>query len=79
MSHGILQMPLILHFIGAEQDTILGIEAARLPICTSAAIDVMAGKISSKLTNVVAQISNYRTYGARCSVNAREQAYNPTW
>lgn len=41
MGQCVLQMPLVLHLIGTEQNSIFGIEAATLSVGTTAAIDVM--------------------------------------
>lgn len=43
----VLQMSLILHFIGTEQDAILGIKAACFPIRTPTTVDIMTVKIAS--------------------------------
>lgn len=64
MSHCVLQMPLILHLIGAEQNSVLGIKAATLSIGTTAAVDVVAVEIASKLPDVVAEEADDGTFAA---------------
>lgn len=58
VGHRIFEMTLVLHFIGTDQDTILGIEPSRFPIRTTAAVDVMAVQVASELLNVIAEESN---------------------
>lgn len=51
-------MSLILHLIGTNQYPILRIKATRLPICTTAAVDVMAVQFAAELLDVIAEESD---------------------
>lgn len=55
VSHGILQMALILHLIGAEENPEFRIESTCLSTRAATAVDVMAVKIASKLADVIAE------------------------
>lgn len=58
VSHGILQMTLVLHLIGAQQDAEFRIKSTGLSTRASTAVDVVTVKIASKLADVVAEESN---------------------
>lgn len=47
VSHGILQVSLVFHFIGTNQNAVFWVEASAFSVCTSAAVDVVAMEIAS--------------------------------
>lgn len=55
-------MPLILHFIGTDQNSVFRIEATRLPVRATTAIDIMAMQVAPELLDVIAEKSDDRTY-----------------
>ena len=57
VGHRVLQMPLVLHFVGANPDTVLRIETTGLPIGASPAVDVVARKVPTKLLDAVAPVT----------------------
>jgi hypothetical protein len=58
VGHGVLQVTLVLHLIGTQQNTKFGIEPTSLPTRAAATIDVMAVEITSKLADVVTEESD---------------------
>lgn len=58
VSHSVLQMTLVLHLVGAQQNTKFGIESASLSTRATTAVDVMAVEIASKLADVIAEESD---------------------
>lgn len=58
VGHGVLQMPLILHLIGAQQNAEFRIKSTCLSTCASTAVDVVTMKVASKLADVIAEESN---------------------
>jgi len=65
VSHGILQMTLILHLIGAEENPKFRIESTCLSTRAATAVDVMAVKIASKLADVIAEEADDGAYTDR--------------
>jgi hypothetical protein len=61
VGHGVFQVPLILHLVGAEEDAILGIKATRFAIRTTTAVDIVTRQVASQLTDIIAQKADYRT------------------
>lgn len=58
VSHGVLQMTLVLHLIGAQQNPKFRVKSTCLSTRAATAVDVMAVKIASKLADVIAQESD---------------------
>lgn len=58
VSHCILQMPLIFHLVGANQNSIFRVETTALAIRTATAVDIMTMEIASKLLDVIAQVAD---------------------
>lgn len=55
MRHCILQVSLIFHLVGTDQDPVLGIEAACFPIGATSTVDIVIVKIASELSDVIAE------------------------
>lgn len=55
VSHGVLQMSLILHFVGAEENPEFRIESTCLSTRAATAVDIMAVKVASELANVITE------------------------
>jgi hypothetical protein len=64
MSHSVLQMPLVLHLIGADQNPVLGIKAATLSVGATAAVDVVTVEVASKLPDVFTEEADDGTFAA---------------
>lgn len=62
MRHCILQMSLIFHLVGTDQDPVLGVESTCFPIGASSTVDVVIVKIASKLSDVIAEKADDGTY-----------------
>jgi hypothetical protein len=60
VSHGIFQMALILHLIGADQDAVFRVETAALAVCAAPAVDIMVVEVASQLLDVIAQVTDDR-------------------
>lgn len=60
VSHCVLEMSLVFHLICAKQDPKVRIKASRFPVRAPATIDIVAREVASELSNVVAQITDYR-------------------
>lgn len=60
MSHCVLEMSLVFHLICAKQDPKVRVKASSFPIRTPATVDIVAREITSELSNVVTQITDYR-------------------
>lgn len=58
MCHCVLEVPLVIHFICAEEDSVLRIKSSSFSICASTAVDIMTRKVTPELPNVIAQIAN---------------------
>jgi hypothetical protein len=58
VSHGVLQMTLVLHLIRAQQNAKFRIESTGLSTRASTAVDVVTVKIASKLADVIAEKSD---------------------
>lgn len=63
VSHGIFQMALVFHLVGANQDSIFRVETAALAVCTTAAVDIMVVEVASQLLDVIAQVTDDGAYG----------------
>lgn len=58
VSHGVLQMALIFHLIGAKKNSILRVEPTSLSTRATTTVDVMAVEIASKLADVIAEVTD---------------------
>lgn len=58
VSHGIFQMTLIFHLVGAYQNSIFRVETTALAVCTAAAVDIMVVEVASQLLDVIAQVTD---------------------
>lgn len=62
MSHCILQMSLILHLVGTDQDPILRVKTTGLSIRAAPAMDIISVEITPELSDTLAEESDDGTF-----------------
>ena len=65
MGHCVLKVSLIFHFVCTKKYSVLRVKSSRFSIRASTTVDIVAGKVTSELSNAIAQIADDRAYN-RC-------------